>query len=77
MITMDLNLTTLREHSRKEIFFCLARAPGASRVYTGAADGNIYALDPLSEKPEYVPLAGHSSFVTGVAIAGDRLVSGS
>jgi WD40 repeat protein len=73
---MDLQLKPLKEQSRKEIFFCVARAPGGSRIFAGAADGNVYDVDPLADKPEYVPLAGHSSFVTGVAVAGEMLVSG-
>src|SRR5689334_4473090 len=75
-MSIDLKLKSLKEHSRKEIFFCVARAPGSSRIFAGAADGNVYDLDPLADKPEYVPLAGHSSFVTGVAVAGEFLISG-
>src|SRR6185436_125276 len=73
---IDLKLKSLKEHNRKEIFFCVARVPGSSRIFAGAADGNVYDLDPLAEKPEFLPLPGHSNFVTGVAIAGDVLVSG-
>ncbi len=76
-MSVDLQLKSLREHSRKEIFFCLARVPGSSRIFVGASDGNVYVVDPLTEKPEFQPLAGHASFVTGVAVAGDLLVSGS
>jgi len=72
----DLQTKSLKEHSRKEIFFCLARTAGSSRIFTGASDGNVYVLDPQAEKLEHVALAGHSSFVTGIAIAGDLLVSG-
>jgi len=75
-MSVDLQLKTLKEHSRKEIFFCVARVPNSSRVFVGASDGNVYDVDPLAEKPEYRPLAGHASFVTGVAVAGDLLVSG-
>jgi WD40 repeat protein len=75
-MSVDLQLKLLKEHSRKEIFFCLARVPGSSRCFVGAADGNVYDLDPLADKPELVPLTGHSSFVTGVAVAGDVVVSG-
>jgi WD40 repeat protein len=76
-MSVDLQLKMLKEHSRKEIFFCMARAPSSSRIFIGASDGNVYAVDPLAENAEFQPLAGHSSFVTGVAIAGDLLVSGS
>ena len=76
-MSVDLQLKTLKEHSRKEIFFCLARVPGSSRIVVGASDGNVYDVDPLGEKPEFLPLAGHTSFVTGIAVVGDLLVTGS
>jgi len=76
-MSVDLQLKTLKEHSRKEIFLCVVRAPGGSRIFVGASDGNVYDVDPLAEKPDFQPLAGHASFVTGVAVAGDLLVSGS
>ena len=75
-MSVELQLKSLHEHTRKEIFFCLARVPGGSRIFVGASDGNVYDVDPLAEKPEFTPLAGHASFVTGVAIAGEMLVSG-
>src|SRR6185503_14179990 len=55
---------------------CLARVPGSSRIFVGASDGNVYELDPLVGQPEFRPLAGHTSFVTGIAVAGDLVVSG-
>jgi WD40 repeat protein len=75
-MSVDLQLKSLKELSRKEIFLCLTRVPGSSRIFAGASDGNVYDVDPLAENPELTSLAGHSSFVTGVAIAGELLVSG-
>ena len=72
----DINLKTAREHSRKEIFLSLARVPNSSRVLCGASDGKLYDLDALAEKPEFKELEGHGPFVTGVAVAGEMLVSG-
>src|SRR5262245_27406428 len=75
-MVVDFQLKSLKELSRKEIFLCVACVPGSSRILAGASDGNVYSVDPLAEMPELVPLAGHSSFVTGVAIASDLVVSG-
>jgi len=72
----EIQLKLLKDHGRKEIFLSLARVPSSSRVFVGASDGNVYDVEPLAEKPEFKPLAGHASFVTGVAIAGELLVSG-
>lgn len=70
-------LTVVKEISRPEILLSLARVPNSSRLFLGASDGNVYEVDPLAEKPEFKPHAGHASFVTGLAIAGDCLISGS
>jgi WD40 repeat protein len=72
----DINLKTSREHGRQEIFLSLARVPSSSRVLCGASDGKVYDLDAAAEKPEFKALEGHGPFVTGVAVAGQTLVSG-
>jgi WD40 repeat protein len=46
-------------------------------VFLGASDGKVYEVDALADKPEFQPHEGHASFVTGLAIAGETLVSGS
>ncbi len=76
-MTADVQLKVVREHSRSEMFLSLARVRGSSRVFVGASDGNVYDFDAAGEKPEFKTLAGHSSFVTGVAIVGEWVVSGS
>ena len=75
-MTADVQLKVVREHSRSEMFLSLARVRGSSRVFVGAADGNVYDFDAVVEKPELKPLTGHTSFVTGVAIADELVVSG-
>lgn len=74
-IPEKLNLA--KEHSREEILLSLARVPGSSRLFAGTSNGKILEVDPLAEKPEFKPHDGHSSYVTGLALAGDMLVSGS
>lgn len=68
----------LKDLSRQEIFLSLARMPSSSRLFLGASDGKVYEVDVLAEKPEWKALEGHSSYVTGVALAGGNqtLVSG-
>jgi len=58
------------------IFFGLARLGGSSRVFTGCSDARVYCVDVAAEKPEWKELAGHESYVTGVAAAGPFVVSG-
>lgn len=66
----------VKEIGHQGIFLSLANVPGASRLLVGSSDGNIYDVDPLAEKAEWNALAGHTSYVTGVALAGEQLVSG-
>jgi WD40 repeat protein len=66
-----------KELTREDIFLSLASVPGSERVFLGSSDGNVYALDCSAEKLEPVAMAGHTSYVTGLAIAGEQLVSGS
>jgi WD40 repeat protein len=75
-MSVDIQLKSLQEHSRKEIFLALDRVPGSTRLLLGAADGNLYDVDWSADKPEFKSLAGHTSFVTGLAIAGEHVVSG-
>lgn len=72
----EISIKALREHGRPEIFLSLARVPNSSRVVCGASDGKVYELDALAEKPDFKAHEGHGPFVTGVAVAGDMVVSG-
>jgi WD40 repeat protein len=66
-----------KELSREDIFLSLARVPGTERVFLGSSDGNVYSLDCAAEKWQPVAMPGHKSYVTGLALAGIQLVSGS
>ncbi len=75
---LPTTLKLLKDHSRQEILFGLARIPSSSRLFLGASDGKVYDVDVLAEKPEWKALEGHSSYVTGVALANGNqtLISG-
>lgn len=66
-----------KELSREDIFLSLARVTGTERVFLGSSDGNVYSLDCAAEKLQPVAMPGHTSYVTGLALAGGQLVSGS
>lgn len=70
------SIKLIKELGRPEILLGLAIVPESSRLLLGASDGNVYDVDPLAEKPEFKPLAGHTSYVTGVAVAGGHIISG-
>lgn len=67
----------LKDQGRSEIFLSLARVKDSGRLFLGASDGKIYDIDLLAEKPEFKSWEGHQSYVTGLALSGDTLVSGS
>lgn len=66
-----------RELSREDILLSIARVPESERVFFGSSDGNVYALDCAAEKFAPFAMAGHTSYVTGMALAREQLVSGS
>lgn len=70
-------LKLVKELGRPEICFSLARVPQTSRVFYGASDGKVYFVDFAEEKPQSQAMEGHTSYVSGVALAGKRLISGS
>ncbi|HQU44553.1 MAG: hypothetical protein B7Z73_10495 [Planctomycetia bacterium 21-64-5] len=69
-------LKVARRLDHAGIFFGLARLPGSDRVFTGCSDAKVYCVDAAAEKPEWKELAGHESYVSGVAAAGPFVVSG-
>lgn len=66
-----------KDAGRSEIFLSLARVKDSGRLFLGASDGKVYDIDLLAEKPEFKSWEGHASYVTGLALSGDTLVSGS
>lgn len=66
-----------KELAREDIFLSLARVTGSERLFLGSSNGDVYALDCSAEKLEPVAMPGHTSYVTGLALAGEQLVSGS
>lgn len=70
-------LKVVKDVSRQDVLFALARMPNTARVFVGSSDFKLYDIDLKVEKPEAKEVGGHTSYVTSVALAGDVLVSGS
>ena len=62
-----------------DILFSIARLPDSERLFVGSSDFRVYEFDVSVEKPERVQFEGegHRSYVTGAAVAGESLVTGS
>lgn len=59
-------------------FLSVVREPASDRLWLGHTDFRIYTIDFAAEKPEAVEVfAGHSSYVSALALLGDSLISAS
>jgi WD40 repeat protein len=70
-------LKQVKEISKQGVFFSVARVPDSMHFFLGSSDFKVYELDLSQEKPEPKDLYAHTSYVTGVCLAGKTLVSGS
>jgi WD40 repeat protein len=69
-------LKVVKNLSVPGVAFALVRMPGTSRLLFGSSDFKVYDLDLAQAKPEPKPLGAHTSYVTGLALAGKVAVSG-
>lgn len=72
-------LRRLNQWNSDDILFCITRVPDTGRVFVGSSDFRLYEFDTEAENPERVAFegSGHTSYVTGLVLAGEMLVSGS
>jgi len=70
-------LKQVKDFARPVINFGIARLADTDAVYLGCSDFKVYAGDLAATKFEPKELYTHDSYVTGVALAGLTLVSGS
>lgn len=68
-------LKLVKDYSRPVITFAIARPDGSDSAYIGCSDFKVYAADFAAAKFEPKELYSHESYVTGVALVGNTLVS--
>lgn len=57
-------------------FLSVVREPNSERLWLGHSDAKIYAIDFAEEKPAAAAaLEGHKSYVSGLGLVGNTLVS--
>jgi WD40 repeat protein len=66
----------LKQFSRPDIVFALARKPNSNQIFCGGSEFSVYELDLGRNQPEPKELGRHDSYVTGLALAGKTLISG-
>jgi WD40 repeat protein len=69
-------LKVVKQLTRSDIVFAVARKPGTGRLFCGGSDASVYEIDIEQAKPEAKELGRHNSYVTSLALAGTTLVSG-
>jgi WD40 repeat protein len=69
-------LKLVKEVSRPDTLLSVALRPESSQVYCGSSDFKVYDVDLAAEEVQAKEMTGHNSYVMGVALAGDRVVSG-
>ncbi len=69
-------LKVVKSVARPEIVFALARVPHSRRIFFGGSDFKVHELSLDDPKLAPKELGEHASYVTGLALAGNALVSG-
>ena len=72
-----IHLKKTRDLSFPAIAFCTGLDSTSKRLFVGASDAGVHAMDLEAEKPEAKRLEGdgHTSYVTGLATLGTQLVT--
>jgi WD40 repeat protein len=69
-------LKLVKDFPRQAITFAVARVPDSARCFLGSSDFKVAEADLSAAKLDARELYAHGSYVTGVALAGQLLVSG-
>src|SRR5260370_37882604 len=70
------NLRTVRQITRRDILFSVARLPNSDRLLVGSSEGKVFELDIGQPNGEARVLADHGRYVTSVRVAGGTAISG-
>ncbi|MSU77689.1 MAG: hypothetical protein EXS16_06295 [Gemmataceae bacterium] len=70
------NLRNVREITRRDMLFSLARVPNTSRILVASSENKVLELDAGQANPTARELADHGRYVTCVRLAGNTVISG-
>jgi WD40 repeat protein len=70
------NLRVVREITRPDILFSVARVPNSSRLLVASSDGKVLELDASQTNARVRELASHGRYVTRVCLVGQTVISG-
>jgi len=72
-------LKQTRHWKSEDILFCIAGEPGSDQRFIGSSDFHVYEVNAADEAGDRRAFegGGHESYVTGIALIGDVLISAS
>lgn len=70
------NLRTVRDITRRDILFSVARVPNTSRLIVASNDNKVYEVDAGQANATPRQLADHGRYVNAVRLAGNTVISG-
>ncbi len=72
------SLKQTQEGKREDILFCIAAGSQPGQYFFGSSDFGVHQLDISNEMAQPIRFEdGHQSYVTGLAVVGGNLISGS
>ena len=79
MNSTNLKITRNGEWKSDDILMSIARQPESERLFVGSSDFRVYEFGVSQDKPERIEFsgAGHESYVTGMTLIGEELITGS
>src|SRR5579859_3302889 len=75
-LSQPRNLRTVREITRPDILFALARLPNSDRLLVATSTGKVVEIGTAPNAAAAQDLADHGRYVTSVRVAGGVAVSG-
>src|SRR5438270_12650630 len=76
MPSQPRNLRSVRDITRGDILFAVARVPLSDTLLVASSDGKAHELNAGENQPADRELASHGRYVTSVRLAGEMAISG-
>ncbi len=70
------NLRNIREITRRDILFSVARVPNTARLLVASNDNKVYEVDASQANASPRQIVDHGRYVNAVRLAGNTLISG-
>src|SRR5689334_1708125 len=68
------NLRSVRQISRRDMLFAVARVPNSGRLFVGSSEGKVFEVDAGQDNAPALEHADHGRYVTAVTLVGQAVV---